>query len=255
MIPDNIALFVNETDQRRREAIQKALTEPDDIEGNLERLGQQWRIRVWFKEVQHLNLNRRKTKDTKEFTFAGFFKNKGELCYATRRSEYGTLSGFFVDMGFLPNVLRYDLVEHRRDSEFKDLTQFAKRFDQRFITLSAINDLWKRHSSQHGGKYKPTDFHQIGPKGRRVVKKFLERYAGIGATSANIWYSKNEYDGKVSHHLEVWENADTQTGRDIKISHCIGVPYVCYSSEYAGCGNGRYGLLVTERTFLWLEDD
>jgi len=44
-------------------------------------------------------------------------------------------------------------------------------------------------------------------------------------------------------------------GRDITIEHTLGQGKVYYSSEYQGCGNGRYGLLANKNEFLWLEDD
>jgi hypothetical protein len=153
----------------------------------------------------------------------------------------------------LDKVVGYSLVDLDEGNEFSGLDQFARRFDKRFITEDEIKKLWEGTSAQHGGKYLKSDFHSVGPKGGRVVKQFVERFAGIDATAPTTWYGKGyKGDGDV---LTLWENADGHQGRDIKVSHRVGVPYVWYSSEYSGCGNGRYGLLATEKTFLWTEDD
>lgn len=258
MIPDNIALFLDEANPGRKQALAKALASPEDTESNLIALGSSgWKIRVMFKEPQCISLNRWRSKEVKEYIFAGFFLSRcGTFCYATRRSEHGRLFGFRVGFGFLDNILRYNLVD-RSIRNFSNYAQFARRFDRRFITQTEIQRLWNSTSSQHGERYRPSDFHHIGSKGREVVRKFVERFAGIDATSPTVFYDKVcSVSGRNSHYLlTVYERAWRKSGRDITINHALGRPQVEYSSEYPGCGNGRYGILATSRTFLWLEDD
>lgn len=257
MLPGNIALFVDEADERRRNAVLKALSDPDKLEDNLACLGRQFKIDVRFKEPVRIRINRYKEKEVTRHTFAGFFREGGigMLCYATRRSQHGTLTGFHTDSVMMSKVEGYDLVDDIVKDEFKTYEQFARRFDRRFITEDGIKKLWAGTSSQHGGKYKPSDFHAIGPKGRRVVRNFMLKFVGIDAITPSAFYTGVNDENGTHYNLRVCERADWHTGRDISISHTIGFPWVYYSSEYAGCGNGRYGLLATERTFLWLEDD
>jgi hypothetical protein len=260
MIPNNLGLFINEEDKRRDEAVKAAFANPGDTEGNLARLGRHWRIDVRFSEPVEVYVNRFRHKVTDRYTFAGFFEKGGRLHYAVRRYRYGTLTGFYAGMVFTSKVVAYDLVpwESSRDGRpFNSFEQFYRRFDRRFITDEKVRELWEGTSSQHGGKYRPSDFHPVGPKGRRVVREFLGKFAGLEATPGprKDYYETRGETGGMRYDLSVCERAYKSTGRDIKISHLMGHPLVWYSSEYAGCGNGRYGLLATEKTFLWLEDD
>jgi hypothetical protein len=256
MLPDNIALFAAETGARG-EAVRKILAGTGSLEEDLLTLGRLWRFELRFSEPVEVHVNRYRRKVTDKHMFSGFFKDKtnDSFCYAYHKSEHGTLSGFYAGYRFLDRVVGYSLVDVARAKSFKGYEQFAKRFDRRFITETEIQNLWAGTSGQHGGKYKPTDFHTIGRKGRGVVERFLERYVGLDGTP-NIHYTENKNeDGSVYHYLTVYENAWRASGRDIKVEHRPGMPYVWYSSEFPKHGNGRYGLLATEKTFLWLEDD
>lgn len=254
MLPDNIAPFVAEKDPGKLDAVKAALVNQSDLVGNLERLGSHWRIKVQFSEPVRIRINRRKFVERTVHTFAGFFRGRrdGSFAYATRRGKYGSLHGYAA-YGIIDKVVRYSLVEPKKVQGFRGgRDQFARRFDRRFITEAAIDNLWTKKSSQHGGEYRPSDFRPVGPKGVRVVHNFIEKFAGIDAPPNE--YYREGFEGKV-HTLDVYENANGPSGRDIRICHRVGVPYVWYSSEYPGSGNGRYGLLVNEKTYLWLEDD
>jgi len=255
MLPENAEeyIVVNKRPDMNA-ALKEAYANPDDLPGNLVRLGRWWRIDVTFDRPVEIRVSSRKVKRVSRHTFAGFFDSASAgLCYAIRRP---LSTGYHF--GFVPMVVSYRLVDAStvggREDRFKDFEAFARRFDRRFITDSYIRKLWDTGSPQHGGQYTPSDFHAIGPKGRRVVGSFLKRFAGLNTPEpGNTWYSPG-FEGK-GYVLYVEEPADGRMGRDIHVEHKIGVPCIPYASEEPGCGNGRYGVLATEKTFLWVEDD
>ena len=257
MLPTNFLLFTGEDASHEGSKgynLKLALTHPDDIYKNLALLGSHWRIKVKFKAPRMLHLPRSGCQEVTEHTFPGFFEsNKGNLCAAFRRPMR---TGRVVDwVGFIES---YELVDDTpKTYEFKSYESFARHFDKRFITEAEIHRLYDGTSGQHGGKYNRRDFHPIGPKGRRVLRDFLRRFVGSveATTPGSVYEERKNTDGSSYYYLSVSEQAYSASGRDIRIEHRIGIPYVWYSSEYSGCGNGRYGLLATEKTFLWLEDD
>lgn len=255
MIPENLAEHIADEGYGKVEAVKMAFANPEDTAGNLVRLGMFWRIDVVFDRSVEVRSSKYKVKRGDRHTFAGFFESKEHgICYAIRRP---LRSGYYFGT-YLPMVVAYRLVDpgtvSGREDKFRDFEAFAKKFDRRFITEDEVRVLWATKSPQHGGQFKPSDFHAIGPKGRRVVKRFLEQYAGLDAPEPGNGCYRPGFEGN-GYILHVEEHADSHTGRDITIEHKVGKPYVHYSSELPGCGNGRYGLLATEKTFLWVEDD
>jgi probable HAF family extracellular repeat protein len=104
-----------------------------------------------------------------------------------------------------------------------------------------------------GGKYKPSDFRSIGPVGKRLLKMFLLTFKGVSSTDQSGYQNTNKFWNLTEKHYSTSPSANV--GRDVSISHTLGLPKVFYSSEYPGCGNGRYGLLVNKNEYLWIEDD
>jgi hypothetical protein len=174
----------------------------------------------------------------------------GTLIYATskvsRRQWY-----YFPCLDW---IVKYEPVtEKNRSQEFLFYEQFKARFDPFFITEAEIQKLWNEKSAQHGGRYRPADFHSIGPRGKGVIEDFLRNFKGISSTDPNALLGYHTYDNSL--YLESRYTAYHHMGRDIKISHRAGNGFVWYSSEYSGCGNGRYGIVANKNTFLWCEDD
>jgi hypothetical protein len=180
----------------------------------------------------------------RELPIRGFFLkgNLPDLYVILRR---GSHTGYLLP--FLRWVTHVTCRADERKDEFSGYEQFAKRFDRRFITETEIERLWNRPSAQHGGRYRPSDFKPIRGKGQRVMRRFLEQFCGLDGSGSG--YNSDGY-------LTVWDNSSHERlGRDIKVSHLKGHPYVWWSSEYPRCGNGQYYLVAAENQVLHLEND
>lgn len=255
MLPTNIGVALDFSKGRgHKEAVLGCVERPGDTEGNLARLGTFHRIKMVFSSPVRVSRSRRRAAlESAEHTFFALFKGSksGRLCYATHRSPMGTLSGFHFRPGDLDKLVRYELVD-RRPASFPSLERFRKRFDPRFATDAEVERLFNQNSGQHGGRYRPNDFRRLHEKGLMAADKFMRHFKGVEATEPTEGYVRNKNG---HHYLTVWQNSWHPSGRDITISHRLGLGYVWYSSKYYRCGNGRYGLLVTPKTFLWMEDD
>ena len=259
-IPKTLPLFLNDPRPEALAVLDRILKGQTDLTKNLLDLGRYWRVHVWFTEPVTLAIRARWIRDPNEPTsftknhcrtvtdwiFGGFFFSETHgVCYST-----GCRRGY--PLNCLDKIARYEPVAKTSD-EFTSYEQFKAKFDMLFVTEGEIQSLWNSTSCQHGGKYKKSDFRQMGPQGLRVMKDFLECFKGINEGGENtpgyVKYDETHYTlGRryTSYH---------QLGRDIHISHQTNVPRVFYASEYHGCGNGRYGMVANKREFLWLEDD
>jgi hypothetical protein len=188
------------------------------------------------------------TADCHVFNYICNDRSGQSLLYAPNRNAR---TGYFFPR--LELVEKYEIVDTScKKDEFDSYEDFKKKFDPYFITDAQIQDLWNSKSAQHGGKYCPSDFHKIGKRGREVLKRFLNSYKGIN-NGGGEGYSKSQFGDYTVLSQRYYSYH--HTGRDITISHQTNVPMVFYSSEYHGCGNGRYGIVASKSTFLWLEDD
>jgi hypothetical protein len=233
----------------------------------LDALGRHWKIKVWFDKEQDISTLRHAViskvgDDTvKSYTshrvsnvhiFNQIVLYRGTLLYKTTRNAH---HGYHFPN--LESVIKYEpVLQPETKDEFSSLAEFASRFDRRFITESEIQKLWAGYSAQHGGKYKPSDFHRIGPEGKKVLNSFLQLFADVN-TEGKCYQVRHLVVGAKEQRrsLDSYHLSHHRLGRDIRISHTMGIGHVSYSSEYHGCGNGRYGLLANKNEFLWLEDD
>lgn len=263
-IPDNMPLLIGACKNQEETAVIEHILKGDkDLRQNLIDLGKFWKVRVWFKEPIHIQIKRttkvtrlpdgirqwthRDSKITNDHVFSRITtgSTSNELIYGTSRQAR---TGYFFPS--LDLVTRYEpVIPSLAKDEFKSFEQFAAKFDLFFITQSEISRLWNGKSSQHGGRYKPSDFHRIGPQGKKVLERFLTRFKGINNPDRSLYID--------SHGLRLSERYDSyhNFGRDICIEHAAANEFVFYSSEFHRCGNGRYGLLANKKEFLWLEDD
>lgn len=263
-IPDNMPLLLGACKgSEETEVVERILKGQEDPRQNLLDLGKFWKVRIWFKEPIEIQIKRvtkvtnlsegcrqwthRNSKTTNDHVFPRITtgSTSGELIYATSRAAR---TGYFFPS--LDLITRYEpVIPSQTRDEFKSLEQFAAKFDPYFITQSEISRLWNGKSSQHGGQYKPSDFHRIGPQGLKVLERFLTRFKGINNPDRSQYHE--------SSGLRLSERYDSyhHFGRDICIEHAAANEYVFYTSEFHDCGNGRYGLLANKKEFLWIEDD
>jgi len=245
MIPSNIMEFIG-LDYRLDEFIENVVQKPDrtpeEIKVDINNFSKFTRIAVKFKTPTTIVV-RRRYKEVTEYVFPIFFLKGPELYYMPRRNCRG---GYHFPFDSMQS---YELVDVQKGSEFKSFEQFQKKFDPRFISPDYIKNLWLSKSAQHGERYRRDDFRKIGPVGKKVLKEFLYYFKDISEHGPGYTERNGRFILERSHHT------DHHLGRDIRISHETGRPCVFYSSEYQGCGNGRYGLLANENEFLWLEDD
>ena len=153
----------------------------------------------------------------------------------------------------LEHIIELKFKSRIANIQFNSYEQFKKKFDTRFITEKVIKELWDGTSAQHGGKYNKNDFRKIGKVGKDVLFRFLAHFKSLD-THTEYYRESTQYD------IPVWvlrreHRTDHRIGRDISISHQTNIDMIHYSSERSGCCNGRYGLLVNENEYLWLEDD
>jgi|WetSurMetagenome_2_1015567.scaffolds.fasta_scaffold244894_2 hypothetical protein len=259
MIPENLTLLVGQVSGDQATAVEKVFKGCSLAEALIE-LGRHWKLRVWFDREHTFRCLRRSVtskvgeatvksftehKTANVYTFASIILYQGMLYYRTTRNSR---KGY--QFPSLDTVIKYEpVLQPETKDEFNTLAEFASRFDQRFITQSEISRLWAGTSAQHGGKYKPSDFHRIGPQGKKVLNSFLQLFVDVN-TEGKCYCVRGD-----QRSLESYHHSQHQLGRDIRLSHTLGKGYVRYSSEYPGRGNGRYGLLANKNEFLWLEDD
>jgi len=269
-IPKNLPLLLNSKNPAALAVIDKILRENQtDVEQNLAALGKFWKIRVWFNQPVTINLqprwhdngNHSKTlvtaKTTDNHVFSYFWTNVTHgLCYRTANKR-----GY--PFNWLHRVVKYEPVleqDKEVSDEFKTFEQFKARFDPQFISEEKIQELWDNPSSQTGQRYRRSDFRHIGQEGQQVMERFLFFFKGVGTGDNAPGYHKSEYknkDGSGYYVLDEhrYSNGRGKFGRDIKISHQTNQNIIHYSSEFPGCGNGRYGILANRKYFLHLEDD
>ncbi|MEA3421015.1 MAG: hypothetical protein U9Q97_05000 [Acidobacteriota bacterium] len=229
-------------------AIAKSLNESLSLEESLTRLSHHFLVRAHFSQPIRL-LFRGNYKTSSIHTFRCLFiSTTGNFCYGYKRNSHRgrPLYGikFITKIEFLENP----------PSEFKSYEDFKARFDPQFIKEEGIKSLWNSKSSMHGGKYNRNDFKSISKRGREVLNQFLTHFTKIHEvnehyTISNAWENEKVLVYKAKHY------SDGHYGRDISISTNTKAPYIFYSSEYPGCLNGHYGLLVNKSTYLYLEKD
>lgn len=248
-LPNNIPLLMG---MGHDDTIAKILSEPDNHMKNIVRLSTICKVKVTFHCSQSFQMSRRKRiNNVTSYVFPQFFSIDDKLYYMKRR---GGRSGYQISMS---NIRSYEPVISSAQ-KFNNFEDFKKQFDLHFITEEYIRTLWEETSSQHGEKYKPSDFKSISRSGKEALSMFLRRFKGIHNTD-NTSYSKKNIGGNSPDYWTArgyhYGTGGSRTSRDITISHRLGSPVVYYASEYHGTCNGTYGILVSRSKYLWIEND
>jgi hypothetical protein len=259
-IPKNLPLLVGLVSGDKAAAVEKVL-KGCPLQEALAALGKFWKIKVWFnQEVEIKTINHVVSKEVKEGstyrTWKSYNKSnvqvfnsivfyRGQLLYCTTRKSHTGYSFPSLD-----SVIKYEpVIETSGAEEFSSLAEFASRFDRRFINESEIQSLWNSKSAQHGGRYKPSDFRRFGHRGKQVMERFLQLFVDVNTEGKC-------YSDRSGHKcLEQYYATNYHSGRDIRITHTLGLGRVGYASEFMKCGNGSYGLVANKNEFIHLEDD
>lgn len=234
------------------DTVKMILSNPNDHLQNIVRISKICRVKIMFHCSQSFYITRRKRIDNvTEYVFPEFFSRGGDSLYYKMRR--GGRSGFPISLN---NIRAFEPVLESHDS-FNSYEEFEKKFDKHFITEELIKQLWSEKSSQHGNRYRPSDFRPISSSGKEALRIFLRSFKGINNTDTTTYSEEKCFDGKGTYHIcrGYYYGRGGSGSRDIRISHQMGNNLVHYSSEYHNCGNGRYGLLANKSTYLWLEDD
>ena len=235
--------------ERTDEYIAATLNGSLSLEAALARLSWFFAVKITFRHPRNLR-HLRGWKDSATHLFRCFFiSDLDNFCYGYKRISR---RGHPIS---LADAIEITFI-HEEPKEFASYEQFKARFNLRFIKEEGIKSLWNSKSGQHGGKYNRNDFKKIGKVGKQVMKRFLNRYIDINTphpscSKSNLYPERQE---DVWVHTEK-HHTDHRLGRDISISYQSNSPYLYYSSEYMDCGNGDYGLIVNESTYLYLEKD
>lgn len=240
MIPNNLPTLLG-ISSRLDDALEEALA-ASSLEDQLIAASRAAKLRIHLSKPVRIWSSRRLSEKKTTHVVSRLFKSGSFLCVARRKAR----SGYSLPEDFIADITRWEAIP---DQTFTSFQQFRRRFDTRFITDAEIHRLYSGLSSQHGGKYHPSDFRKLGPRGRGVMERFLKKFKDVNSKTPFYMnrdgYSilRESYDSR--HHA----------GRDITISHQSNHEWLYFATEYHHCGNGRYGLIANEKTFLWLEDD
>jgi hypothetical protein len=270
-IPENLPLLMGDLTPDQAGVVDRIFKGQTDLKTNLLDLSKFWKVKVWFdREIDiRIQPHRQTTKKDSNGIYTVLYKQHVHTNTHIFHQIYHTTDGTLVyttskasriQWYYFPRldwVVKYEpVIEKDRDQEFKSYGQFKAKFNPFFITEAEIQKLWNETSNQHGGRYKPSDFHSIGPRGKGVLKDFLRNFKGISSTDPNAFLAYHPYSETSKElYLDAYYKTSYHSGRDIKIEHRAGLGFVWYASEYQGCGNGRYGIVANKNQFLWVEDD
>ena len=255
--PTNAAMLVGCLNENQRLIAEKVLRGDQTLHENLLELSRYWKIRMWFKKPTSIVLNCHRHSEPKlQHVFHKFGKTEqGSLIYMPRKSR--VRFGFFFSE-VADNVDRYEVVFPKPANEFT-FEKFKAKFDMRFVTEAKLQELWNGKSGQTGCQYARSDFRRIGREGKWVLERFLKRFTNVAGTDTTHYLCSYREGCEKNYRLYDCHNSrgrqSSRFGRDIKIEHLLGNGLVWYSSEFPGCGNGSYGMLVNEKVWLHLEDD
>jgi len=146
--------------------------------------------------------------------------------------------------------------KEKKSVHISSYAEFKKHFDLNFITEEGIIQLWEGGSGQNAsGKWRRNDFRYFPKRSKayQVMQRFLKRFAGIG--KYNEFYTDSHYTpgDKIFEMRD--GSRDGVHGRDISVSHQWKGKFVYWSSEYPGCGNGGYSIVVGPNKILFCEYD
>jgi hypothetical protein len=202
-----------------------------------------------FSKPVSFHVGRRRFQDVRTFRFSAYRIKDGAFYVAINRNAryiYPLVFKWEQPGDSLFTSVSVVRTAAAKNNAFESYEAFAKRFDLRFISESRIKELWTSGSSQHSGPYRRSDFRQISVAGKPVMQAFLLAF--------NRWDKATDryVDGRLyrAHYAR-----EGTRGRDISIEHMAGRDLVHYASEFPGCGNGQYYIVVNANTVLHIEND
>lgn len=249
-LPRNLGLLIPFLDTEEKKATVRPLFEGEtDVLKNILSLSKHWRVRIKFDTKVRVMLNRRRSVETDEHVFRGFFGTKtGYLCYASRRSPR-----FGFTFHWLHNVVSYEpVLDTQTKDKFTSYEQFQARFDRRYITEDEIKSLWSQPSSLHGKQLKPSDFRSFSKIGKKLMGDFDKNFLGVGQvpTTQDTRYVEC---GEGKFKLMCRHYSYDEDRGDSYLEHVTHMRFVLYSLCHPrGSKRGKYGVLATKNTYLQL---
>lgn len=189
------------------------------------------KIKVIYKEPSHI-LSRRKERLVDK-TDVKFFINDGRVCYTTTGR-----TGYLISSMSYPNVRELILANREVSMEEREIKNRKRQSSQfkRILREKYDNITWSNLTE--------TSF-EPGSRFYNITKCNFPSFVYTDL--------ENAFKNKTSYHYKTYG-----TRRDFSVETKMsedGIFRAWFSSEYAGCGNGQYYLLINPTTAVFYEND
>lgn len=210
------------------EDIQKAVSELKSLMG-YDTLYPYQKILVKFVDEVGVWVNRKRMKMMKEMKVNFFDSIQGDFCYT-----FHSATGFPISYIDFSRIFSLSIFEKAPECEKdKEIERLARKFHPNaWVSLRNDPEKMKRYASDHGTKVVN-------------IKSKFPPYV--------IEQLKEAFDKKLKYSYSM-----SGKKRDLSVETKLcddGEFRAWYSSEYAGCGNGSYYLLINPTTAAFREDD
>jgi len=187
-----------------------------------------------FSKPLTLRINRRKTMETQKAKVTLFISTIGNFCYT-----FGKRTGFYFDSSQIESLISIEAVlpEETRAEKLKLVKSFANR-----IHANAWDNLREEIKSDPGKA-----FDRYGAMVTSIKSKFPDYVIN---QLKEAFEKKEQY----SYSQEAWG----KKGRSLRVETKLcddGIFRAWFSSEYPGCANGDYWLLINPTTAIFMETD
>lgn len=187
-----------------------------------------------FSKPVTLRLNRYKTMETQKAKVMLFISTNGIFCYS-----FGKRTGFYFDSHQIESLISIEAVlpEETRAEKLKLVKSFANR-----IHPNAWDNLREEIKSDPGKA-----FDRYGAMVTSIKSKFPDYVIN---QLKEAFEKKEQY----SYSQEAWG----KKGRSLRVETKLcddGIFRAWFSSEYPGCANGDYWLLINPTTAIFMETD
>jgi hypothetical protein len=192
------------------------------------------KFHLTFSKPVTLRINRHKTVETQKAKVTPFISTNGIFCYT-----FGKRTGFYFDSSMIESLISIEAVlpEETRAGKLKLVKSFANR-----IHPNAWANLREEINADPG---KALD--RYGAMVTSIKSKFPD-YVIVQLKEA--FEKKEQY----SYRMDAWGKKGRSLGVETKPCE-DGVFRAWFSSEYPGCANGDYWLLINPTTAIFMETD